>query len=35
MPITDVLYKVLFEGLNPKAAVYELMTRDKKDEKLI
>lgn len=35
MPITDVLYKVLFERLSPKDAVFELMTRDKKDEKLI
>lgn len=32
MPITDVLYKVLFEGKDMKYGVYELMTRDKKDE---
>ncbi|MCT8976890.1 NAD(P)H-dependent glycerol-3-phosphate dehydrogenase [Clostridium sp. CX1] len=32
MPITDVLYKVLFEDKDPKYGVYELMTRDKKDE---
>lgn len=32
MPITDALYKVLFEGKDPKYGVYELMTRDKKDE---
>lgn len=32
MPITDVLYKVLFNGMNPKLAVEELMSRDKKDE---
>lgn len=32
MPITDVLYKVLFEGKDPKYGVYELMTRDKKSE---
>lgn len=32
MPITDVLYKVLFEGKNPKEGVFELMSRDKKDE---
>lgn len=32
MPITDVLYKILYEGLGPKTAVYELMTREKKDE---
>ncbi|NLZ49126.1 MAG: NAD(P)H-dependent glycerol-3-phosphate dehydrogenase [Clostridiales bacterium] len=35
MPITDVLYKILFEDLNPKDAVFELMTRDKKDEKFL
>lgn len=32
MPITDALYKVIFQGKNPKYGVYELMTRDKKDE---
>lgn len=32
MPITDVLYKVIFENKDPKYGVYELMTRDKKDE---
>ncbi|AKN29405.1 glycerol-3-phosphate dehydrogenase [Clostridium carboxidivorans P7] len=32
MPITDVLYKVLFEGKDVKYGVYELMTRDKKEE---
>ncbi|MBC2578986.1 NAD(P)H-dependent glycerol-3-phosphate dehydrogenase [Clostridium sp. DJ247] len=32
MPITDILYRVLFESKDPKFAVYELMTRDKKDE---
>jgi len=32
MPITDVLYKVLFEGKNPKDGVHELMSRNKKDE---
>lgn len=32
MPITDILYKVLFEGMDPKYGVYELMSRDKKDE---
>ncbi len=32
MPITDVLYKVLFEDKDVKYGVYELMTRDKKDE---
>jgi glycerol-3-phosphate dehydrogenase (NAD(P)+) len=32
MPITDVLYRILFEGLNSKEAVNALMTRDKKDE---
>lgn len=32
MPITTELYKVLFEGKNPKYAVSELMLRDKKHE---
>lgn len=32
MPITDVLHEVLFEGKDPKYGVYELMSRDKKDE---
>ncbi|MCB2309635.1 NAD(P)H-dependent glycerol-3-phosphate dehydrogenase [Clostridium tagluense] len=32
MPITDVLYKVLFEGKAPKDGVHELMSRNKKDE---
>jgi glycerol-3-phosphate dehydrogenase (NAD(P)+) len=32
MPITDVLYKVVFEGKDPKYGVYELMSRDKKEE---
>jgi glycerol-3-phosphate dehydrogenase (NAD(P)+) len=32
MPITDVLYKVLFEGKDPKQGVYELMSRNRKDE---
>lgn len=32
MPITDVLYKVIFEGKDPKYGVYELMSRDKKGE---
>lgn len=32
MPITDALYKVIFEGKDPKYGVYELMTRDKKSE---
>jgi len=32
MPITDVLYKVLFENKDPKYGVYELMSRNKKDE---
>lgn len=33
MPITNELYNVLFNNKEPKYAVYELMTRDKKDEK--
>lgn len=32
MPITDILHKVIFEGKDPKYAVYELMSRDKKNE---
>ncbi|NEU03254.1 MULTISPECIES: NAD(P)H-dependent glycerol-3-phosphate dehydrogenase [Clostridium] len=32
MPITDVLYKVLFENKDPKYGVYELMSRNKKRE---
>lgn len=32
MPITDSLYKVLFQKKDAKQAVYDLMTRDKKDE---
>jgi glycerol-3-phosphate dehydrogenase (NAD(P)+) len=32
MPITDILYKVLFQTKEPKVAVAELMSRDKKDE---
>ncbi|MGZ9586891.1 NAD(P)H-dependent glycerol-3-phosphate dehydrogenase [Paenibacillus marinisediminis] len=32
MPITDVLYRVLFEGLNPRIAVEQLMGRVRKHE---
>ena len=32
MPITKALYKVLYEGYDPNKAVYELMTRENKDE---
>lgn len=32
MPITDALYKVLFENRNPEEAVEGLMSRDKKHE---
>jgi len=32
MPITHEVYKVLFEGKEPKKAVYDLMTRDPKAE---
>lgn len=35
MPITDAVYKVLFENMNPKDAVNELMTRNAKDEIMI
>jgi len=32
MPITDALYDVIFNGKEAKYVVYELMTRDKRDE---
>ncbi len=32
MPITEKVYQVLFEDLAPKEAVYQLMTRDPKEE---
>ena len=32
MPITEQIYGVLYEGKSPKQAVYDLMTRDFKDE---
>lgn len=32
MPITDGLYKGLFEGKNAKSIIDELMNRDKKSE---
>jgi len=32
MPITEQIYKVLYENKNPKDAVYELMTRSPKGE---
>ena len=32
MPITDTLYKILFENKDPKEATLELMNREKKDE---
>ncbi|MDV4151232.1 NAD(P)H-dependent glycerol-3-phosphate dehydrogenase [Clostridium sp. AL.422] len=32
MPITDILYKILFNNKNPKDAVVELMEREKKNE---
>ncbi len=32
MPITNAAYQVLYEGKDPRAAVTELMTRDKKPE---
>lgn len=32
MPIVETVYKVIYENLNPKNAVIELMTRDKKCE---
>lgn len=35
MPITHAVYKVLFEKMDPKDAVHELMTRNAKDEIMI
>lgn len=32
MPITEAVHKVLFDEYDPKEALYELMTRDAKDE---
>ena len=32
MPITEAVYAILFEGLRPEDAVFELMTRDPKAE---
>ena len=32
MPITEAIYSVLYEGADPKEAVLELMTRNKKHE---
>ncbi|HLA63370.1 MAG TPA: NAD(P)H-dependent glycerol-3-phosphate dehydrogenase, partial [Rhodothermales bacterium] len=32
MPITEAVYRILFEGLSPRAAVGDLMTRDPKTE---
>ncbi len=35
MPITNAVYRVLFENIDPKDALYELMTRNPKEEKMI
>ena len=32
MPISQEIYRILYEGLSPKEAVYRLMTRDLKKE---
>jgi glycerol-3-phosphate dehydrogenase (NAD(P)+) len=32
MPITEAVYRVLFEDFDPRDAVFQLMTRDPKDE---
>ncbi len=32
MPISHAVYRILYEGLSPKEAVYQLMTRDLKQE---
>ena len=34
MPITNIVYQVLFEDQPPGPAVWKLMERDKKDETL-
>ena len=33
MPITDQLYRVLYEGKDPRTVARELMARDLKDER--
>ncbi len=35
LPITTAVYKILFEGIDPRDVLYELMTRDPKDEIMI
>lgn len=35
MPITNAVYRVLFEGEDPKDVLYDLMTRDPKEEIVI
>ncbi|REL38773.1 NAD(P)H-dependent glycerol-3-phosphate dehydrogenase [Rhodohalobacter sp. SW132] len=35
MPITKAVHKVLFENVDPSDALYELMTRNPKEEKMI
>jgi len=35
MPITKAVHKVLFEDIDPKDALYDLMTRNPKEEKMI
>ena len=35
MPITEQTYRILFEGVDPKEALYELMLRDAKPETFI
>jgi glycerol-3-phosphate dehydrogenase (NAD(P)+) len=32
MPITEQAYEILFNGKDPREAVFDLMMRDKKDE---
>ena len=32
MPITQAVYSILFENMDPRDALYKLMTRDPKDE---
>jgi glycerol-3-phosphate dehydrogenase (NAD(P)+) len=35
LPITNAVYKILFDGIDPRDVLFELMTRDPKDEIMI
>lgn len=32
MPITDIVYRILYEGLPPRKGLYEAMNRERKPE---